>query len=122
MLDSRVAWLAAPARSSLREQARHRIMLRITTYIAEDECLFKLEGDLTDAWVRELARCWGQVTATPEIRRVGVDLTDVGRVDTAGRELMTTMYRRGVRFSASGFVMPELLREISQSIGRRQRS
>ena len=97
-------------------------MLRITTYIAEDECLFKLEGDLADAWVRELARCWGQITATPEIRHVRVDLTDVGRVDTAGRELMTAMYRRGVRFSASGFVMPELVREISQSTERRRRS
>jgi hypothetical protein len=35
---------------------------------------------------------------------------------------MTSMYRRGVRFSASGFVMPELVREISQSIERGQRS
>ena len=97
-------------------------MLRITTYIAEDECLLKLEGDLTGAWVPELGRCWREVIATPEIRRVRVDLTDVGRVDTAGRELMTTMYRRGVRFAASGFVMPELVREISQSIERGQRS
>jgi ABC-type transporter Mla MlaB component len=97
-------------------------MLRITTYIAEDECLLKLEGDLTDAWVPELARCWRQVTAAPEIHRVRVDLTDVGRVDTAGRELMTAMYRGGVRFSASGFVMPELVREISQLVARGQRS
>ena len=51
-----------------------------------------------------------------------VDLTDVDRVDAAGRELMAAMYRRGVRFSASGFVMPELVREISQSIERGQRS
>ena len=97
-------------------------MLRITTYIAEDECLLKLEGDLTGAWVPELARCWRQVSATPDIHRVRVDLTDVGRVDLAGRELMTAMYRRGVRFAASGFVMPELVREISQSIERGQRS
>ena len=97
-------------------------MLRITTYIAEDECLLKLEGDLADAWVPELARCWRQVTATPAITRVRVDLTEVDRVDGAGRELMTAMYRRGVRFSASGFVMPELVREISQSIERGQRS
>jgi ABC-type transporter Mla MlaB component len=97
-------------------------MLRITTYIAEDECLLKLEGDLTGAWVPELRRCWHQVAATPEIRRVRVDLTDVGRVDAAGRELMTTMYRGGVRFAATGFVMPELVREISHSIERRQRS
>ena len=98
-------------------------MLRITTYIAEDECLLKLEGDLTGAWVPELGRCWHEVAATPEIRRVRVDLgTDVGCVDTPGRDLMTAMYRRGVRFVASGFVMPELVREISHSIERGQRS
>ena len=97
-------------------------MLRITTYIAEDECLLTLEGDLTGAWVPELARCWRQVAATPSIHHVRVDLTDVGCVDTAGRDLMTAMYRRGVRFAASGFVMPDLVREISQSIERGQRS
>jgi ABC-type transporter Mla MlaB component len=100
----------------------YRHMLRITTYIAEDECLLKLEGDLTGAWVPELGRCWREVTATPEIRRVRVDLTDVGCVDTPGRDLMTAMYRRGVRFVASGFVMPELVREISQSLEHGRRS
>ena len=97
-------------------------MLRITTYIAEDECLLKLEGDLAGAWVQELAGCWRQVAARPDIHRVRVDLTDVGRVDSAGRDLMTAMHGRGVRFTASGFVMPELVREISQSSERGQRS
>jgi hypothetical protein len=100
----------------------YRHMLRITTYIAEDECLLKLEGDLTGAWVPELGRCWREVAATPDIRRVRDDLTDVGCVDTPGRDLMTAMYRRGVRFVASGFVMPELVREISQSLEQGRRS
>jgi ABC-type transporter Mla MlaB component len=120
-LGARAAGVVGLARSSLQERATVPVMLRITTYVAEDECLLKLEGDLTGAWVPELAKSWRQATATA-VQTVRVDLTDVCQVDAAGRELMTTMYRRGVRFSASGIVMPELVREISQSIERGQRS
>jgi hypothetical protein len=35
---------------------------------------------------------------------------------------MMTMYRAGVRFTATGFVMPELVREISQTVDAGQRS
>jgi ABC-type transporter Mla MlaB component len=97
-------------------------MLRITSLLAEDECLLKLEGSLAGAWVPELARCWQHVTATGEIRHVRVELTDVRHVDDAGRALMTTMYRAGVRFVASGFVMPELVREISRAAARAERN
>jgi hypothetical protein len=35
---------------------------------------------------------------------------------------MTTMYRAGVHFVARGFVIPELLREISETVDAQQRS
>jgi hypothetical protein len=54
--------------------------------------------------------------------RVRVDLTDVVHVDDAGRELMTAMYRAGVRFVGRGFVIPELLREISESVDGNRRT
>lgn len=66
----------------------------------------------------ELAACWRQVNGNAQNRRVRVDLTEVCHVDDAGRELMTTMYRAGVRFVARGFVMPELVREISETVHR----
>jgi len=97
-------------------------MLRITTYRAEDECLLKLEGCLAGPWVPELARYWRQIAAEPDVRHVRIELTDVCHVDDAGRELMTTMYRAGVHFLATGFVMPELVREISETVEHAQRS
>jgi len=96
-------------------------MLRITTDDANGECVMKLEGCLKGAWVPELAACWRDANAGLD-RRVCVDLTDVWHVDAAGRELMTLMYRAGVRFVARGFVIPELLREISEAVDREQRN
>lgn len=97
-------------------------MLRITPTLAGDECVLKLEGCLAGAWVPELAGSWRKVMASSGHRRVRVDLTDVCHVDEAGRTLMTTMYRAGVQFTATGFVMPELVREISQAVDAAQRS
>jgi anti-anti-sigma regulatory factor len=97
-------------------------MLRITSHAVADEFLLKLEGCLAGAWVPELAACWRDVTAKSANRRVWLDLTDVCHVDDAGRELMTAMYRDGVRFVTSGIVLPELVREIAEAVSGKQRS
>jgi ABC-type transporter Mla MlaB component len=91
-------------------------MLRITAHTAADEYLLKLEGCLAGEWVPELAACWRELTTSSVNPHVRLDLTEVCHVDDAGRELMTTMYRAGVRFVAQGFVIPELVREISESV------
>jgi hypothetical protein len=97
-------------------------MLRITPHLDNGEYLLKLEGCLSGPWVPELAACWRDATTTEQGRSVRVDLTDVCHVDDAGRELMTMMYRAGVRFIAKGFVMPELVREISATVQGARRS
>jgi ABC-type transporter Mla MlaB component len=97
-------------------------MLRITSQTGADEHLLKLEGCLAGAWVPELAACWREVNGRARNVRVRVDLTDVVHVDDAGRELMTAMYRAGVRFVGRGFVIPELLREISESVDGNRRT
>ena len=90
-------------------------MLRITSQIGPDRFALKLEGWLTSAWVDELDTCWRAVTNSVGTRRICVDLSDVHYVDEAGRDLLTAMYRAGVRFVAKGCVMPELVREIEES-------
>ena len=97
-------------------------MLRITAHAAEDEYLLKLEGWLAGPWVPELAACWLEITASSVAPRIRLDLTEVWHVDDAGRELMTVMYRAGVRFIASGFVIPEIAREIAEAVASQQRS
>ena len=96
-------------------------VLRITPYVAGREYRIKLEGCLTGPWVAELGACWiGAAIAQPG-RSIRIELADVCHVDQSGRELMTLMYRAGVRFAAKGFVMPEVVREISETVdgGRR---
>ena len=97
-------------------------MLRISSQSVADEHLLKLEGCLAGAWVRELAACWREITETSANPHVWLDLTDVCHVDDEGRALMTVMYRAGVRFVASGFVIPELVREISEAVAVERRS
>jgi hypothetical protein len=97
-------------------------MLRITSHTVANEYLLKLEGCLAGPWVPELAACWREIEITSADPHIWLDLTDVCHVDEAGRELMTLMYRAGVQFVASGFVMPELVREISEAVAAEQRS
>lgn len=97
-------------------------MLRITPQAEGSEYRIKVEGCLSGPWVAELGVCWiGAAIAQPG-RRIRIDLADVCHVDQAGRELMTLMYRAGVRFAATGFVMPEVVREISESVERGRRN
>jgi anti-anti-sigma regulatory factor len=91
-------------------------MLRISTRLAEDELVIKLEGCLAGDWVGELDTFWRRAAESPTGRRMRVDLTDVCHVDEAGRELMTRMYRAGSQFDTTGCVMPEVVREISESV------
>lgn len=97
-------------------------MLRITAHAAADEYLLKLAGCLAGAWVAELETCWRGLTTASVHPPVRVDLTDVCHVDDAGRVLMTEMYRAGVRFVASGFVIPELVREIAETVEGQRRT
>ena len=99
-----------------------RIMLRISSHLTADEYVLKLEGGVTGPWVPELARCWQEAAAMPGHRVLCVDLRDVCHVDDAGRTLMAEMYGAGVHLVASGFVMRELVREISQAVAGEQRS
>lgn len=96
-------------------------MLRITPYAAGREYRIELEGCLCGPWVAELGACWINAAIAQPGRRIRVDFVDVCHVDRQGRELMALMYRAGVRFVAKGFVMPEIVREISRSVdgGRR---
>ena len=90
-------------------------MFRITTQTAADEIVMRLEGSLAGPWVGELDTCWRNVVVATQGRRVRVDLTALCQVDAAGRELLAVMHRAGARFVARGCVMPEVIREISES-------
>jgi anti-anti-sigma regulatory factor len=94
-------------------------MFRITSLVEDGEIVLKLEGCLAGACVHELESCWRRSRGTHPVR---VDLREVCHADDAGRELMMSMYRAGVRLMTRGCVMPELVREIAQSVDGGRRS
>jgi hypothetical protein len=88
----------------------------------EGDLVLKVEGLLAGACVPELEACWRKAVSTMAERPVRVDLTDVCHIDKAGRELMTEMYGAGVRFTARGCAMRELIREVSEITEARSRA
>ena len=96
-------------------------MLRITPNPTGRDYRIKLEGCLCGPWVEELGTCWLAAATSQPGRRIRIDLVDVCHVDAAGQELLTLMYRSGVRFIATGIVMPELVRGIAASVERERR-
>lgn len=89
-------------------------MLRITVRPADDMVLIQLEGCLAGAWVAELETCWLEALASSR-GPVRVDLRSVCHVDDEGRTLMTRMHTAGAAFMASGCVMPEIVREVTEA-------
>jgi ABC-type transporter Mla MlaB component len=97
-------------------------MLRITPQAAGGEYVIRLEGALSGPWVQELGVCWIDAATRQPGCPIRIDLSDVSHVDKAGQELMALMYHTGVRFSAQGFVIPEIVREISERVEAVRRS
>jgi anti-anti-sigma regulatory factor len=87
-------------------------MLRITSETGADRIVFKVEGKLSHAWVREAAAEWRTTLASANGRAIVVDLCDVYAIDDAGRELLTRMHQGGAELRARGTVMREVVREI----------
>ena len=90
-------------------------MFRITEERAAGRLVLKLEGRFSAAWVDELDMCWRSAMDSAAADSIWVDLTDVYLVDGAGQEQLARMHREGARFLARGCLMPELVREISES-------
>jgi len=70
-------------------------MLKITLHDSAGEFRLTLEGRLAGHWVRELELCWRTASSTTAGRRTVVDLAAVDFVDTAGEELLDSLYAEG---------------------------
>jgi ABC-type transporter Mla MlaB component len=90
-------------------------MLRITVQPEADRIRLKLEGDLVGIWVGEVEESWRQTWSARDDRPLYLDLTDVVRVDRAGRYLLGLLRCRGARLLASGAQMTELVRTIEET-------
>jgi ABC-type transporter Mla MlaB component len=79
-------------------------MLRITVQDTPNQVTLKLEGSIAGAWVAELEEVWRVSNSKLAGRVIRVDMTDVDRVDLAGKYLLALLRDRGTVLVASGKV------------------
>ena len=90
-------------------------MLRITVQLEAERIRLKLEGELAGIWVGEVEESWRAACSSRDDRPLYLDLTDVVRVDRAGRYLLGLLRCSGAHLIASGIQMTELVRTIEDT-------
>ena len=98
-------------------------MLRITDIVdmspdGRTTWTLRLEGTLKGQWVAELRRSWRTIRETAPGRPIRVELADVRFVDSAGKVLLTEMYREGIEIVAGDCVAAAIRDDI---VGRSNR-
>src|SRR6267378_3524848 len=93
-------------------------MLRIDTNYSTESTRFTVAGTLIGPWVIVLEECWRKVVVERPGSAIMVHLADVTFIDTAGRELLTRMYRQGVMLVPSGLQMKAIVEDIEADVGR----
>ena len=91
-------------------------MLRITIHDKPRVTSFVIEGKLVGPWVEELEKCWESVLAAEPSSTMLVNLTAVTFIDHEGRELLTRMWRQGVRLLSAGCLINAIVAEIEAEV------
>ena len=89
-------------------------MLRITVEPEGDVVRLRLEGDLAGAWVHDLEEAWRATRARFAGKVTLADLSEVSRVDDAGRYLMALIHEAGTRLTSTGLETRALLESIAR--------
>lgn len=89
-------------------------MLKITIKPGPGEVQLKLEGELAGTWVRAFDECWRATRSYRDGGPASVDLTDVSRVDDAGRYLLVAIHKSGARMVSKGVAMRDLVESIAR--------
>jgi|SRR5687767_8886026 len=90
-------------------------MLRITIQSEVSTMRFILEGRLAGPWVDEVRSCWAAAESLGTRRLIMVDLSEVGFIDQAGKELLAWMHQRGTQFVAEGLMTKAVIEEVTQA-------
>ncbi len=94
-------------------------MIRIRVYEAEGQFTIQVEGQLAGVLTNELERCW-RAMQTDATHKIVLNLNGIVHIDCAGRHLLRSMHRHGVRFIGARLSMQDVLDEIMQE-GRTDR-
>ena len=88
-------------------------MLKISRHDEPHQVTLNLEGSLAGTWVTELEDTWRTLNQTLDGRSLYVHLNAIEHVDNAGTYLLALLRYWGVRLTADGIVMTDLIRTIT---------
>jgi len=91
------------------------VMLRITVRNEIEITRFVVEGKLAGACVCELERCWQATKSDESQGAILVDLSSVTFIDASGKELLSRMHEKGIRFVATSLMPRCFIEEIESS-------
>jgi anti-anti-sigma regulatory factor len=89
-------------------------MMKIEIQEAAGQVILRIEGRLAGAYVPELEKSWQTAWSAWPSHQISVDLKHVTCVDRAGRDLLQSMYRRGVEFLRAGLAVQDILEQIME--------
>ena len=89
-------------------------MLRITVEPEGGIVRLRLEGELAGTWVRDLEEAWRATRAGFVGKPETLDLSDVTRVDDAGRYLLALIHEAGAGMCSTGLETKALLESIAR--------
>jgi anti-anti-sigma regulatory factor len=88
-------------------------MLMITEHETTDALTFKLAGALAGDSALEFERCWGEANASPNMRGIRVDLSEVVAIDDVGKRLLAQVARSGAEMITGDVLMKSIVEEIA---------
>jgi hypothetical protein len=90
-------------------------MLRVTIHDLSEISIFKFEGTLVGAWVREAQECWQRARSDRHTAGQRFDLTEVTMIDVAGKAFLAEAHAKGVQLIASGCAMRAIVADLTKS-------
>lgn len=87
-------------------------MLRITVHDEIESTSFTVEGSLTPRVVDELKGVWEAAIEREPLKPIVVKLAAVTFVDSECKDLLSKMYKQGVKLLPTGCLMTSIVREI----------
>jgi hypothetical protein len=91
-------------------------MMKATFIAAGEQVTLLVCGRLSQPWVAELERCWGEARASHPGCRISVDLCGVTFINEEGARLLRYMHESGASLVAEGLLVRELVDQITGGV------
>jgi hypothetical protein len=96
-------------------------MLKISIENGKGRRLLVLEGKLIAPWTSELRNVCQGITSDHDERELVLDVRGITDISPDGEEVLYCLMVQGAKFRGSGVFMKQVLRQLTQRMGRNDR-